>query len=166
MKCCAFAAFDLFVPSPSVFPSTALLLALSISQKPGEIIVPGIWKKCLQTNPGSLLSLNFVSICIHSQRGNLQCHPTGTWCIRPRDLKIACCFLQNKNSLLPRNHPGSFFHNHMLINDGILVLINVILEQTAPLYSLWIWWQCSNSPYMPHWHSTAGLQVFLCEVII
>lgn len=47
---CAFTLFGLlFVCSPSVFPSMALILALSISRKPGKILVPGIWKKCLQT---------------------------------------------------------------------------------------------------------------------
>ena len=75
MKVCAFTQFDLlFVRSPSVFPSTALILALSISRKPGKIIVPGIWKNCLQTNPVSLLSLSFLSM----QRGTLQRRPTGT----------------------------------------------------------------------------------------
>lgn len=98
--CCLYVLLQFF------FPSTALILARSISRKPGKIIVPGSWKKRLQTNPGSLLSLSFLSISIHSQRGTLQCHRTSTRCIRPRDLNIVCFFLWTKNLLLPRNKPG------------------------------------------------------------
>lgn len=156
MKVCAFTPFDLlFVCSPSVFPSTALILALSISRKPGNIIVPGIWKKCLQTNPGSLLSLSFLSISIHSQWGTLQCHPTGTRCIKPWNLKTASFFL-TKNSLLPHNNPGNFFHNQMLINDGILVLVSFIQEQTAPLNS--------PLPFCPSKHGGSVRTVPTCHL--
>lgn len=114
MKVCVFTPFHLlFVCSPSVFPSTALTLGLCISRKPGKIIVPGIWKICLQTNPGSLLSLSFLPNSICSQAGHPAASSNWHTVDQAKGFENHLLLLVDQK-FTPRNNPGSFFHNQML----------------------------------------------------
>lgn len=112
---CAFTLFGLlFVYSPSVFPSMALILALSISRKPGKILVPCIWKKRLQTNPW-LSAQSQLSLCEHLQPAG---HPAASrsWHAKHQAKGFENCLLLfvDKNLLLPMNNPGSFFTSKCL----------------------------------------------------
>lgn len=103
---CAFTLFGLlFVCSPSVFPSMALILALSISRKPGKILVPGIWKKRLQTNPW-LSAQSQLSLCEHLQPAG---HPAASrsWHTKHQAKGFENCLLLfvDKNLLLPMEKP-------------------------------------------------------------